>query len=90
MTSVSSSSSVFDIREHTIQASHIREYSRATANSQDEAFLLHVKQYTPKQGGPPRKGDITIVGAHANGFPKVMPHVSLLTVKEANFSFLKP
>ncbi|KAL7784966.1 Alpha/beta hydrolase family domain-containing protein [Trichoderma ceciliae] len=66
----SSSSPVFDIREHTIQASHIREYPRATANSQDAPLLLHVKQYTPKHGGPPRKGDMTIVGAHANGFPK--------------------
>ncbi|KAL6897022.1 Alpha/beta hydrolase family domain-containing protein [Trichoderma evansii] len=65
-----SPSSVFDIQEHTIQASHIREYSRATANSQDDALLLHVKQYTPKHGGPPRNGDITIIGAHANGFPK--------------------
>ncbi|PTB44035.1 uncharacterized protein TrAFT101_002593 [Trichoderma asperellum] len=68
--SSSSSSSVFDIQEHTIQASHIREYPRATANSQDDALLLHVKQYTPKHSGPPRKGDITIIGAHANGFPK--------------------
>ncbi|KAL7788781.1 Alpha/beta hydrolase family domain-containing protein [Trichoderma afarasin] len=64
------SSSVFDIREHTVQASHIREYPRATAVSQDEPFLLSVKQYTPRNGGPPRKGDITIVGSHANGFPK--------------------
>ncbi|KAL6874957.1 alpha/beta-hydrolase [Trichoderma novae-zelandiae] len=66
----SSSFPVFEIREHTIQASHIREYPRATAVSQDEPLLLHVKQYTPKHGGPPRKGDITIIGAHANGFPK--------------------
>ncbi|KAL7810165.1 alpha/beta-hydrolase [Trichoderma gracile] len=68
--SPSPSSGAFDIREHTIQASHIREYPRATAISQDEPLLLHVKQYTPKHGGPPRKGDITIIGAHANGFPK--------------------
>ncbi|UKZ67697.1 uncharacterized protein TrAtP1_008854 [Trichoderma atroviride] len=64
------SSPVFDIHEHTIQASHIREYPRATATSQDDALLLHVKQYIPKHGGPVRKGDITIIGAHANGFPK--------------------
>ncbi|KAL7938468.1 Alpha/beta hydrolase family domain-containing protein [Trichoderma chlorosporum] len=70
MASSPPSSSVFEIREHTIQASHIREYPRATAVSQDEPFLLSVKQYTPKNGGPPRKGDITVVGAHANGFPK--------------------
>ncbi|KAK1248735.1 hypothetical protein MKX08_006955 [Trichoderma sp. CBMAI-0020] len=64
------SSPVFDIHQHTIQASHIREYPRATATSQDDALLLHVKQYIPKHGGPARKGDITIIGAHANGFPK--------------------
>jgi hypothetical protein len=69
--SSSPSSSVFDIQEHTIQASHIREFPRATAVSQDATLLLHVKQYTPKHGGPARKGDITIIGAHANGFPKV-------------------
>lgn len=74
----SPSSSVFEIREHTIQASHIREYPRATAVSQDEPFLLHVKQYTPRHGSPPRKGDITIVGSQANGFPKVH---TLLTLK---------
>ncbi|EGR47333.1 uncharacterized protein TRIREDRAFT_64834 [Trichoderma reesei QM6a] len=77
--SPSSSSTVFDIREHTYQASHIREYPRATAVSQDEPLLLHVKQYTPKHGGPPRKGDITIIGAHANGFPKVPMYTIRLT-----------
>jgi hypothetical protein len=63
--------SVYDVKEHTISASHIREYARATQTSQDEELYLHVKQYTPKDNPTPQHGDITIIGAHANGFPKV-------------------
>lgn len=68
-------SSIFNITEHTIDAVHIREYPRATSNSQDEKLLLHVKQYFPKDNPNPKKGDITIIGGHANGFPKV--HLTL-------------
>jgi hypothetical protein len=65
------SSFPFTIQEHTIEASHIREYARATSHSQDEKLYLHIKQYTPKDNTNPQKGDITIIGGHANGFPKV-------------------
>ncbi|RSL96003.1 hypothetical protein CEP52_011737 [Fusarium oligoseptatum] len=64
------SSSIFDIKEHTIEASYIREYARATSHSQDEKLLLHVKQYIPKDNPNPQKGDVTLIGGHANGFPK--------------------
>lgn len=63
--------SPFTVTEHTIQASHIREYARATSHSQDEELWIHVKQYTPKDNPNPKNGDVTIVGGHANGFPKV-------------------
>ncbi|KAK7220982.1 hypothetical protein V2G26_008985 [Clonostachys chloroleuca] len=63
-------SSVFAIREHTIEASYIREFSRATSQVQDDTLVQHVKQYTPKDNLKPEKGDITIIGAHANGLPK--------------------
>ncbi|PHH86166.1 hypothetical protein CDD83_10635 [Cordyceps sp. RAO-2017] len=63
-------SAEFNIIEHTICAAHIREYPRATARSQDVALLQHVKQYVPKDNPTPRKGDITIVGAHGVGYPK--------------------
>ncbi|KAM3561904.1 hypothetical protein ARSEF4850_002994 [Beauveria asiatica] len=63
-------SSVFDIKEHVIPGEHTREYARAKANSQEETLVLHVKQYTPKGNGAPQKGDLNIIGAHANGFPK--------------------
>lgn len=65
--------SVFNIAQHVIEASHIREYARATSHSQDEKLHLHVKQYIPKDNLVPRKGDVTIIGAHANGFPKANP-----------------
>ncbi|TWU77682.1 hypothetical protein ED733_008252 [Metarhizium rileyi] len=61
---------LFNVDEHIIDASHIREYAAATATSQDAALKLHVKQYTPKNNAFPRKGDVTLIGAHANGFVK--------------------
>ena len=64
-------SAIFDIVEHDIPASHIREYARATSESQEDVLRLHVKQYVPKDNPNPDKGDITVIGAHANGFPKV-------------------
>lgn len=64
-------SSVFEIREHTLECQHIREYARATANSQEEILRLAIKQYIPLDNQEPKEGDVTIIGAHANGFPKV-------------------
>jgi hypothetical protein len=61
----------FNVKEHIIDASHIREFARATASAQDAVLKLHVKQYTPKDNTSPRNGDVTLIGAHANGFPKV-------------------
>lgn len=69
-------SAFFHIKEHTIPASHIREYARATSHSQTEELSLHVKQYIPKDNPSPQHGDISFIGAHANGFPKV-PYYSL-------------
>jgi hypothetical protein len=61
----------FEVREHIIEASYIREYPHATAHSAEETLRLAVKQYIPKGNGQPQHGDITIIGAHANGFVKV-------------------
>jgi hypothetical protein len=33
---------------------------------------LHVKQYVPKTNTSPKAGDVTIIGAQANAFPKEM------------------
>jgi hypothetical protein len=65
------SSSVFEIREHTLECQHIREYARATTRSQEDVLYLAIKQYIPLDNLHPQAGDVTIIGAHANGFPKV-------------------
>ncbi|KAH6647609.1 Alpha/beta hydrolase family-domain-containing protein [Truncatella angustata] len=60
----------FHIKDHLIPTQHVREYARATANSQEDTLYLAVKQYIPKDNPSPQPGDVTIIGAHANGFPK--------------------
>ncbi|KAF2964676.1 hypothetical protein GQX73_g8903 [Xylaria multiplex] len=60
----------FEIIEHTILAQHIREWPRATAVSQDDALEIRIKQYRPVDNPNPQPGDVTVIGAHANGFPK--------------------
>ncbi|EME89782.1 uncharacterized protein MYCFIDRAFT_118362, partial [Pseudocercospora fijiensis CIRAD86] len=60
----------FQIQKHNLPASHIREYPRATTDDQEEVVRLAIKQYTPiKPAGDGRNG-VTIIGGHANGFPK--------------------
>lgn len=71
------SSSVFEIREHIVECQHIREYARATANTQEDVLHLAVKQYIPLDNLTPSEGDLTIIGAHANGFPKACSHGKL-------------
>ncbi|KAJ1337913.1 alpha/beta fold hydrolase [Microdochium nivale] len=60
----------FHVKEHKIASQHVREFPRATANSQEDVLWLSVKQYTPVDNPSPQPGDVTIIGAHANGFPK--------------------
>jgi hypothetical protein len=68
--------SVFQIKEHVLECQHIREYARATAVSQDDVLHLAIKQYIPLDNLQPKDGDITIIGAHANGFPKARQSLS--------------
>lgn len=63
-------SSLFRVIDHTVECQHVREYPRATLSGQDEVLHLAVKQYIPKDNPDPQPGDVTILGAHANGFPK--------------------
>ncbi|KAL4959645.1 putative toxin biosynthesis protein [Aspergillus stella-maris] len=60
----------FRIVEHTVPCQHIREYPGATANEQEDVLNLAVKQYIPLDNPQPQPGDVTILAAHANGFPK--------------------
>ncbi|KAI9674548.1 MAG: hypothetical protein M1817_001886 [Caeruleum heppii] len=64
------SSSLFRVSEHQVPCQHIREYAAATANEQEDTLFLALKQYTPWTNLSPKTGDVTIIGAHANGFPK--------------------
>ena len=62
----------FRVIEHVIEAQHIREYAAAVATNQEDALKLHIKQYAPIVPLEASDDDaITIIGAHANGFPKV-------------------
>jgi hypothetical protein len=61
----------FNLKEYALPGQHIREFARGTANKQDEVLMVAVKEYIPKDNPEPKEGDVTIIGAHANGFPKV-------------------
>lgn len=65
-------SSFFRINEHIVDSQYIREYPGATLNSQEEPLKLSVKQYTPLDNEGSGIGDVTIIAAHGNGFPKVI------------------
>ena len=60
----------FHTVEHVVPCQHIREYPHAVLDAQETVLHLHVKQYIPIDNPNPQPGDVTIVGAHANGFPK--------------------
>ena len=63
-------SAFFTIKEHVLPTQYIREYPGATLYDQEEILKLHIKQYTPKDQKVKQAGAVTIIGAHANGFPK--------------------
>jgi hypothetical protein len=61
----------YRVVEHTVTCSHSREYVTATANGDADRPRLAVKQYIPLDNTNPQPGDVTVIAAHANGFPKV-------------------
>ncbi|KAF2637017.1 hypothetical protein P280DRAFT_472532 [Massarina eburnea CBS 473.64] len=63
------SSEYYRVDEHVLDASHIRGFPRTTSTTQEEVLHLAIKQYTPLNTKP-KPGDITIISAHANAFPK--------------------
>lgn len=76
--------SPFRIVDHQVPCQHIRQYPAATANEQEEPLYLAVKQYIPLDNPNPKPGDVTILAAHANGFPKVRPYANTRSVNAAN------
>ncbi|KAL2017186.1 hypothetical protein VTK56DRAFT_2506 [Thermocarpiscus australiensis] len=60
----------YRVVEHTVRCHHSREYVAATLNGDADRPRLAVKQYVPLDNPNPRPGDVTIIAAHANGFPK--------------------
>ena len=66
------STSYFNIKEHNLEGQYIREYHGALAKNQEDTLFLNIKQYTPLDNSHRRPGAVTIIGAHANGFPKVL------------------
>ena len=65
------SSEFFAVKAHILPGQYIREYPGATLDSQEDDLRLHIKQYTPLDRGQNPANCITIIGTHANGFPKV-------------------
>ena len=65
------STTLFRVQEHILPAQHVREYVRATADGPDTAVHLVLKQYTPLGNLTPTTGDVTIIAAPGNSFPKV-------------------
>ena len=60
----------FTIREHITSCQYIREYPGATLHDQEDELKLHIHQYIPDDGSASQPGAVTIIGGHANGFPK--------------------
>lgn len=60
----------FNVLEHTVPATFIRHHRRATIDN-DDTVVLAVKQYKPKTLVAENHQVITVIGAHANAFPKV-------------------
>lgn len=65
------SSKYFAFKVHIIPGQYIREYPGATLDSQEDVLKVHIKQYTPLEHMESQQKGMTIIGGHANGFPKV-------------------
>ena len=64
------SSTFFRCQKHIVPCQHIRGYPRSLAKKQEDILHLEVKQYAPRSNPEPQVGDVTIIGAHSNAFPK--------------------
>lgn len=69
----------FRVVEHTIRCQNVRERAGAVFDGHQNDLRLAVKQYIPLDNPHPQEGDVTLIGAHANGFPKVHHNSHLCT-----------
>ncbi|KAE8410953.1 Alpha/beta hydrolase family-domain-containing protein [Aspergillus pseudocaelatus] len=60
----------FRIVEHITHCQHVRERPGSVVTGRANELRLAVKQYIPIDSPTPEEGDVTIIGAHANAFPK--------------------
>lgn len=61
----------FRVVEHTARCQNVRQRPGAVKAGHENELRLAVKQYIPLDNPHPKEGDVTIIGAHANAFPKV-------------------
>ena len=59
--------------EHTVLCQHVREYPNGVKPEGEGVLKLAVKQYKSLDPLEDSKNAVTIISAHANGFPKVRP-----------------
>ena len=62
----------FRVIEHTVRCQHTRDRPAGAELGRENDLRLHVKQYVPRATQRSRPGDVTIIGAQANAFPKEM------------------
>ncbi|KAJ5224456.1 Alpha/beta hydrolase family-domain-containing protein [Penicillium citrinum] len=60
----------FKVIEHTIRGQNIRQRPGAVKLGYENGIRLAVKQYIPSDSRRPQPSDVTLIGAHANSFPK--------------------
>lgn len=72
----------FTVLQHVVPATFIRERRRSTIGKSD-SLSLAVKQYKWNGDVSDRSTPITVIGAHANAFPKV--YLNFLYTKSMPF-----
>lgn len=62
----------FRVIEHVTRAQHSRNRFAGAELGRENDLRMHVKQYIPTSNPHPKPGDVTIIGAVADAFPKEM------------------
>ena len=75
------STNFFSVKSHVLPCQHIREYPRATRHKQEDVLYLDIKQYLPLNSLNPQAGEVTIIAAHGNGFPKVRVLIEVTPIR---------